>query len=180
MSERRSSSASTFVLAFVIGGIAGALLDQIHVRMGVLWYPRPVLLGQAWWVVPLFGAATLATLGGLSGFVARSPSLRQYDLLDGGLWFVAADWASGQWHAHPIGLGVAYLVAFAARTQHAQTWVLGLLITACGLAVEASLTALGAFHYYHPDAMGLPMWLPGLYLHVTPLALAIATALRER
>ena len=45
------------VTLFVLGGIGGILGDQIHVQFGVLSYAHPELLGQAWWVGPLFGSA---------------------------------------------------------------------------------------------------------------------------
>lgn len=33
------------------------------------------------------------------------------------------------------------------------------------------------FHYNHPQLASVPLWLPGLYLHVAPLAVAFARAL---
>src|SRR5437870_5833972 len=47
------------ILMFVLGGIGGALVDQIHVRFGVLFYPEPFFLGQGWWVAANFGIATI-------------------------------------------------------------------------------------------------------------------------
>lgn len=167
------------ILAFVLGGIGGAALDQIHVRMGVLYYATPLWFDQAWWVVPLFGAATVATITGARMWVDASPTMREHELLDAGSWFVAAYWASGQWQAHPIGLLVAYVIAFLVRTQHRPTWWFALALAVCGLVVEATISATGAFSYYHPDLFGLPLWLPGLYLHAAPFGLAVTTKLRR-
>ena len=47
-------------MLFLLGGAAGAGLDQIHVRTGVLSYASPGRLGQPWWVAPQFGAAAVA------------------------------------------------------------------------------------------------------------------------
>ena len=37
-----------------LGGIAATVCDANHVATGTLAYPRPVLFGQAWWVLPGF------------------------------------------------------------------------------------------------------------------------------
>src|SRR5690349_19041704 len=61
-----------WVLLFLAGGIGGALCDQIHVQAGVLAYPHPFVLDQAWWVAPQFGVAMLVILVGAGPFALRS------------------------------------------------------------------------------------------------------------
>ena len=61
-------SAQAFV--FLLGAVAGTLLDQIHVRSGVLWYAHPVLFGQAFWVPLVFGAGGLVLVNSHAVFVA--------------------------------------------------------------------------------------------------------------
>jgi hypothetical protein len=165
------------VVAFVLGGIVGLLLDQIHVRFGVLYYPRPFAWGQAWWVLPLFGATTLVVLSGAKLF-ARA-AIGEHDLTGSALWFLAAYWASGVWQGHPIGLAVAYLGFFALRTTHGATWLFGIGLALGGVIVEALLCSLDAFRYCFPDLLGLPYWLPGLYAHGAPFALAVALRMRR-
>jgi hypothetical protein len=169
-----------FVFALVLGGVLGALLDQIHVQYGVLWYPKPWLWGQSWWVAPLFAASTVVVLSGAKLFTDGAPGTREHDVLGSALWFGAAYWASGQWHGHPIGLSVAYLVLFLMRTTHRPTLIFAVLLAAGGVAFETMLSSTGAFRYHHPDLFGVvPMWLAGLYIHGAPLGLAIAARMRN-
>ena len=164
-------------IAFVIGGLVGLLLDQIHVRYGVLYYPDPWLWNQAWWVLPLFGMTTIVVLSGATLFSARS--IDEHELGGSAVWFVAAYWGSGVWQGHPIGLAIAYVLLFALRTTHAPTWLFALGVAGGGVIVELVLTSLGAFTYRFPDVLGLPWWLPGLYAHGTPLALALAQRMQR-
>jgi hypothetical protein len=166
--------------ALITGGAGGLLLDQIHVRYGVLHYPKPWLWGQAWWVAPLFAVATIVILSAARLFTDGAPGTREHQVAGSAGWFVAAYWASGQWHAHPIGLSVAYAVFFALRTTHRPTLIFAGLLAAGGVTFEAALSSTGAFAYRHPDFFGVPMWLAGLYLHGAPLALAISARLRPR
>ena len=168
-----------FVSALVLGGVCGLLLDHIHVHFGVLFYPNPWLWGQAWWVAPLFAAATIAILSGASLFTDGAPGTREHQVAGSAAWFVAAYWASGQWHGHPIGLALGYAGFFALRTTHRPTLIFAGLLAAGGVGFEALLSSTGAFHYRHPDLWGTPMWLAGLYLHGAPLALAVAARLRK-
>jgi hypothetical protein len=43
-----------------------------------------------------------------------------------------------------------------------------------GPAVEATVSALGGFHYLHPDFLGVTRWLPALYLHAGVVGVSIA------
>lgn len=165
------------VIAFVLGGLVGLLLDQIHVRYGVLYYASPFLFGQAWWVLPLFGCTTVGVLQGATLFTRAS--IGEHELVGSAIWFGAAYWASGIWHGHPIGLAIAYVIFFALRTTHAPTWLFALGTAGGGVLVECTLTSLGLFTYRHPDLLGLPYWLPGLYLHGVPFALALALRLHR-
>lgn len=176
----RMWTSTRLALALVVGGLCGLLLDQIHVRYGVLFYPEPWLWDQAWWVAPLFAGSTVVILSGARLFTEGAPGTREHDVMGSAGWFVAAYWASGQWHAHPIGLSVAYAVFFALRTTHRPTLMFAGLLAAGGVTFEALLSSTGAFSYRHPDLFGLPMWLGGLYAHGAPLALAIAGRMRAR
>lgn len=51
-----------------------------------------------------------------------------------------------------------------------------LLLAAVGTGVEAAISSPGASAYSHPDVLAVPIWLPGLYLHGAPVALALARA----
>jgi hypothetical protein len=166
------------VAAFWIGGVLGAVLDQIHVRYDVLWYPHPWLFGQAWWVVPLFGAATVTIASSAKWFSAHEEPAP--DLTGPAVWFALAYWASGMFAGSPRILLAVFVVLFVLRTAKGPTRWFGVALAICGSAFESILSSTGAFHYRNPDFARIPWWLPGLYLHVAPLGLAVAAHLRRR
>lgn len=167
------------LVAFMVGGIVGLLLDQIHVHYQVLYYPKPWLWGQAWWVMPLFGATTLVVATGADWWISRKPDAgRDEGLLEAAGMFLAAYWASGQWHQHPIGLSIAYAIVLPLRTTRPSTLAFAGLLALGGVLFEIGLSSTGAFVYRFPDMFGVPLWLPGLYMHGAALGLAIARALR--
>jgi hypothetical protein len=80
---------------FLVGAVAGASLDMIHVVSGVLSYPNPFYpWGQALWVPLLFGMAALVLVWGyqmVAAFVgARDPSPPASALTESALGFVLA------------------------------------------------------------------------------------------
>jgi hypothetical protein len=171
------------LLLFAGGGIALALCDQIHVQSGVLDYETGGFFGQAWWVPLQFGFASLAIVAGAAPFARRRAEPGAAAFVTGTLWFVGAYAASGVFDAHPEALAVAFLVTWAGRVALAQRpgnlVAYSLLLAAAGTGAEAILSAAGTFAYANPDVLGVPVWLPGLYLHGAPLALALAAAVAE-
>jgi hypothetical protein len=169
---------------FAGGGVALALCDQIHVQAGVLDYETGGFFGQAWWVPLQFGVASLAIVAGARPFARGWPAPRPSELVAGAAWFVAAYAASGVFDDRPGWLAAALVATWAARMARAQRplglvgW--SLLLAAAGTGAEALLSAAGTFSYAHPDLLGVPVWLPGLYLHGAPLALGLARALEAR
>lgn len=186
---RWKPTATQWLGLLFFGGVLGALCDQIHVRFGVLSYPRPDLLAQAWWVAPNFAVSAVLMMVGSQPFVERAPqtagahpSWRQ--LTEAALWFLTAYFASGLLFRHPAWLFAGYVATWLARVwprvERKPLLVHGILLAAAGTGYEAVLSALGTFHYHHPDVLGVPVWLPGLYLHGSPLAFQITRALRPK
>jgi hypothetical protein len=180
-------SASQWFGLLVLGGVLGALCDQIHVRFGVLSYPRADVLLQAWWVAPNFALSAVVMLVGSQPFVEQGiplersgPSSRE--LAIAGLWFLAAYFASGLLQDRPALLMAGYVAAWLARVlpraERKPMLVHGILLAAAGTGYETVLSAMDTFHYHHPQVLGVPVWLPGLYLHGSPLAFLITRALR--
>ena len=169
---------------FAAGGIGLALCDQIHVQAGVLDYETGGFFGQAWWVPLQFGVAALAIVAGAAPFARGRAKPGAAAFLTGTLWFVAAYAASGLFDAHPYALAAAFVVTWALRVafarQPAYLVASSLLLAAAGTGAEAILSAAGTFAYANPDLLGVPIWLPGLYLHGAPLALALARARSSR
>jgi hypothetical protein len=168
---------------FAAGGIGLALCDQIHVQAGVLDYETGGFFGQAWWVPLQFGVGALAIVAGAAPFARGRAKPGAAAFLTGTLWFVAAYAASGLFDAHPYALAAAFVVTWALRValarQPSSLVAFSLLLAAAGTGAEAILSAAGTFAYANPDLLGVPIWLPGLYLHGAPLALALAAALGE-
>ena len=168
-----------WVLLFLAGGIGGALCDQIHVQAGVLAYPHPFVLDQAWWVAPQFGVAMLVILAGVRPFALRSRS-RSRVLPDAAL-FLGAYGATGLFNRWPVALAAAFLVLFLARVAvdegRGVLVVFAVLLAAGGTIYEGTLASTGAFHYTRPDLYHVPIWLPGIYLNGAALALDVGRSL---
>jgi hypothetical protein len=173
---------SRFVTAFVLGAIVGTLGDRVHTFKGVLGYPHAFAFGEAAWVPLLMGGAGIAMVSGY-GLVHRvvgsnDERASMANVLSAFVWFAAAYAASGFFHQYPIALTLAFVAAFVARALREPVsraaWVYALVTALVGTLFEAGLSATGAFRYYTPDVIGVPMWLPGLYLHASLLARALA------
>jgi hypothetical protein len=174
-----------WLLLFVLGGLGGAALDQIHVQSGILSYPHPWALDQAWWVAPQFGVAVVVMVVGSSP-LARRTSLRASGVvLVDGAWFVAAYGASGLWGRHHAGvlaavLGVSWLARMAVRRDRNWLVLAGVLLAAGGVLYEGTVAGAGAFHYTRPDVYHVPVWLAGIYLHGAPVLIDAAGRLTGR
>jgi hypothetical protein len=156
-------------------GLATAL-DHAHATHRVLFYPRPSMGIQAWWVPLLFAGSTLALITQARLF--RRPgdgisrALGALSVLD----FALAYWLTAQARDFPwllaAGLAASWL-PWAGRDP--RRWALGLSVAVAGPLVESALSYAGAFHYLsdQPLVLGVPVWLPGLYLHVSVAARAL-------
>lgn len=174
----------------LIGGVAGAGLDLVcHVQQGVLYYPRPEpgVFGQPWWVAPQFGVATLAAIV-LSIPFARAAAPRRREtwispIVSGMLWLVAAYLASGLFRDYPVpltaALGGLFVARIALRPERGPVALWGIAMAIGGVAYEIAISRMGYFLYARPDWI-VPMWLPGVYLHAAPLAIAVTQALDAR
>jgi hypothetical protein len=167
---------------FAAGWVGGVLVDQIHVRSGVLSDRTPRLAGQAWWVGPQFGVASFPIISSarVAGRDTPVPSTRQ--LLSGGAWFLGAYLASAVFQRRPRLLAAVLVVMWLVRVRgrgddRIRVGVYGLLLALVGSAFEGRWSATGSFTYAAPDIAGVPLWLPGLYLHGAPLAVDVARKL---
>ena len=178
----------TWLQLFLIGGVAGALYDQIHVQGHVLAYPRHDFLQQSWWVAPNFGLASvmIALTGGwLARWASRmhmgapdkSNQTHNRELLGHFAWFTLAYLASAFLPLQQpmlLALFVAtWLGRVLPRRDRMPQLVQGLSLAVAGTTFETVLSSTGAFTYLRPDLVYVPSWLPGLYLHGAPLALAL-------
>ena len=175
------------VALLVSAGLCTAL-DHQHVVWGVLAYPHPELWQQAWWVPLLFFVATLAALAAadplrrLVGSEPAPPPGLALAVVDAAS-FAAAYYLTAVAHHEPDALtailgGTWLLRAMAGLPGWAVAYCIGAALI--GPAVESTLSAVGGFHYLHPDFLGVARWLPALYLHVGVVAVSVAGLLRAR
>lgn len=132
------------------------------------------MFGQAPWVPLLFGASGLALTAGYAGLARlageRAPRATLPELARSLLWFFAAYASTAAYQQKPRRLALALVSCWMARVLAAPTagkLVAGPLLAAAGPLFESRLSSTGAFRYRRPDAMGLPLWLPALYLHAS-------------
>lgn len=164
-------------LLFLAGALGMSLCDRVHLGYGVLVQRGPAILGQAWWVLPLFGGGGVAMVVGhhvvrrALGDPLRPRSVRALvgSTILGGLVYVVTGPLQHAKIALAVGLGAAWLVRAGLRrtpTALVASAVLGL----AGPLVEATVARFGGHTYAHPDLFGVPLWLPGIYLHGALLA----------
>jgi mannose/fructose/N-acetylgalactosamine-specific phosphotransferase system component IIC len=166
---------------FVIGGIAGTLLDRIHTYFGVLAYAHPFVCGEAWWVPLIMGTASVALVVGYKMWCAIFGEERgggtDRDVIIASVWFAAVYLASGLAKDDPIALTIAFTATFLARALDTPAsramWAHAATAAVVGTLVEFGLTHIGAFRYLHPNAAGLPYWIGALYLHAGLLGRAV-------
>jgi hypothetical protein len=177
----RASRARTakWLITIAFGGVVATTGDHLHVVYRVLSYPHPALFQQGLWVLPLFAGATAAMLAG-SELVRRrldgeavATSLGEA-VLATGAFFVAYAFTAVAAELPTFVLAVL-LVTWLLRVRSMARWVVvyALVTAVCGVGFEAGLSRLGGFAYVRPDGLGVPRWLPGLYLHAALAAVRI-------
>lgn len=179
---------SRWLAALAAGSALCTLCDQVHVRTGVLAYRVPALAGQAWWVPLVFvlaagaGLALWAVLGRFDASVRRDLQSGPRDVwgtreaLFAAAWLVVIYGSSGFVQSRPHAAFAVYVALFMLRAWSLRAPGVvthALLFAAGGTAFEAALSATGAFWYTRPELFGVPVWLPGLYLHGTFVARAV-------
>lgn len=178
-----------WITTFLVGAIAGTLLDQLHVQGNVLGYGSgAVRAGQAWWVPLEFGIAAVALVFATHHHlrawrVYRNRHPRRAVIIDSA-WFVAAYLLTATvgdvnvW-AVAAALGAVWLlrIVLQRRPMHVAVFSIGLAVF--GTAWEAALSHTGEFTYMHPTSLGVPAWLPFLYAMGAPAACSLV-ALLER
>ena len=155
---------------FLLGATLGTALDALEVYSGVERYPRPVLFGVTWWVPLLFGAAAVAI--GYSHplvdpLILRTRPYHRLSVSIGELtWLVLAYLIS----VSPLDslaraglIALIYLNFWLLAGRSWQDLLLASVTAVTGTLTEMILVNAGVFSYTHPDILGVPYWLPGLY-----------------
>lgn len=177
-----------WVTAVAAGSLMCTLCDQVHVRTHVLVYRAPAVAGQAAWVPLVFVLAAFAGLA-LWWLLARLDPTVSRDLATGPkdhwgarealfavAWMVLIYASSGFVQGAPRGAFAVYVALFMLRAWSLRAPGVvthALVFAAGGTAFEAALSSTGAFWYTQPELFGVPVWLPGLYLHGAFVARAV-------
>jgi hypothetical protein len=170
------------MMLFLAGSVGGILLDQIHVVGGVLSYAEPVFFGQAWWVGPQYGLATVLAYLSARLFLRGAGTIGRSIFWDS-LWFVAAYFSTAVFQE-----SVGFLILGLLGTWIVRVWfsecrlriaVYSLLLALVGLFYEFLLTNLGVFSYSRPQIGSVVFWLPFLYLHAGIFALSVTMTIER-
>jgi hypothetical protein len=156
------------------GSAICTVCDHLHATHGVLVYAHPVAWQQAWWVPLLFAAASVAALAGVAPvrrLFGATPVARPSPvsvLVDGLAFVMAYAYTSFAPAAQANATLLVLTLWWLARLMRGRpSWLAAysIVMALAGSSFEAGWSALGFFHYVHPDVAGVPRWLPGIYLH---------------
>ena len=161
-----------YLILFLGGGLLLSLGDRVHMHFGVLSQHDSSFFGQAWWVPLVFGTICAASLPfvRLTRRVLREAPARTSvsSVAAAVIVLMVAYAATGPLGHQKLGLtlllGLTWLARAAVRRRVTEIAVSILLATGGALA-ETAMCAGGLFWYHDPDFIGIPMWLPTLYLH---------------
>ncbi len=169
LEQDRAARGWPILWLFLLGAILGTGLDALHVYSKVERYPIPILFGLAWWVPLLFGAAAVA-IGYSHPLVDPLLHHRRFRRLSVSIgeltWVLLAYLVSASTLPSIAKVGlltVIYLNFWVLAGRGWQNLLLSLVTAITGTLIEMILVAAGAFSYLHPDFVGVPYWLPGIY-----------------
>lgn len=185
-SRTDAASVGAVALVALAIGLACTALDALHVASGTLVYAHPGSLHQPLWVAPQFIALITVTLLALRWFplVEAHPDLADRQVfidaaVMGGLYAASSLIGAHGWLGALVFLAV-WLARLVRRPGRVDVVVLSVLAAIIGPAYEVLLIHLGAFHYAHPTVLGVPLWLPMLYLNAGPLLQSLRVRLAGR
>ncbi len=169
------------VTVFLVGTVAGGLCDQIHIQTKTTVYENPDFFGQPWYIPLVFGTGITLAFIAAQRFAKKmwpNEGPKNGAIAAELAYFFVAYFASATFqHSRPL-LTVMLYMTFALRILLApNTKTMVTFAALCGIGgttIEIVLSALGSFHYAHPDFFGVPYWLPALYCHAAPAGLSLA------
>jgi hypothetical protein len=165
-------SPSRIAACFAIGAVLGTSLDALHVHGDVLVYHGATIGDIGWWVPLQFGLVGVAAGLAVPLFerLAGPPERPRWsaDRLIGELILFAALYEITTLPSpDDAGWLAAGLFALAgARLALAPVkgdWLYVVVAAVLGPLGEALVSATGVFEYLHPDILGVPWWLAGLW-----------------
>ncbi|HKV59830.1 MAG TPA: hypothetical protein VJO32_16180 [Ktedonobacteraceae bacterium] len=154
---------------FLLGASLGTALDAFHVFSHVERYATPALLGVAWWVPLLFGGAAVAIACShplLDPLLHHRRFRPLFSSLLGLAWLPLVYLISASFFDTLTKTALILLIYCNFWLLAGSDWqnlVFSLVTAITGTLIEMILVAAGAFAYLHPDMLGVPYWLPGIY-----------------
>jgi hypothetical protein len=149
-----------------IGATLGVLLDGLHSHFGATSYTDPLFAKTAWWAFPLFAAAYAAGISRPA--IDEKPVVPQWKVgMAMGLFILAYIIT-----VTPFDLSsrMALLVAtFVTSSHFCDPSRAGIIVALCasiiGPFVEINVVRTGSFIHHEAHFLGVPYWLPLLYLN---------------
>lgn len=162
----------------VLGTTVGTLLDAVHVwtkTAGYAGVAKVPVLEVAWYVPPEFALAGVV-VGMLRPEFDEELRRKRSDLpawkVLAGMVLLVVVWGAsalfGLWGMGNVTITAVLLPVGAAgwyafdRTK--QGVIAALLTALLGVGVESALTYTGSYYYTRPDFIGVPVWLPVVYV----------------
>jgi hypothetical protein len=165
-SARMQRLLRTTLILTGLGATLGSLLDGIHSHFGALSYTTPFLAQTAWWVPLLFaGAYATGAMRPLLG--SREPALPGWKAALGMGLFILSYWltvAPWPWLVRTAIISVLFVAGWAICDGTLLGVGIALLTAIIGPTVEITLVHAGTFVHHEVFALGIPGWLPFLYL----------------
>ncbi|MAF64120.1 MAG: hypothetical protein CMJ84_00485 [Planctomycetes bacterium] len=168
----KAPSGIQWAVLALVGGVALTLCDSVHIAYGVLEKTNADFAGQSWWTLPMFSTLSLFIVPVYRRFRcltgARALATSKGELAFSAVGFLASYACTGplgHWGVWLAALLTAAWVARLIRRRVRGIILFSLLLAVAGPAVEAAISASGAFHYTAPDLFTVPSWLPMIYLH---------------
>jgi hypothetical protein len=166
MPASRQRLARAALILVVLGATLGSALDAIHSHFGAISYTTPLVAKAAWWV-PLLFAGAYGTGIGRPLLAREEPPLPLWKVALGMGLFIGAYWLTVVPWPWLVRCAVLTAIFVAGWAICDRTW-LGLLIAALaavfGPVVEITLVQAGVFVHHEALVLGIPAWLPFLYL----------------
>ena len=167
--DRGKRLGRAYLILAVIGASLGTALDAIHTNFGATSYTSPAFAKAALWVPLLFAFAYSAAIA--RPLLDRASRPAAWQALLGVSLFIAAYWLSVApipWGARAAIIGGIFAVSWYVCDRTRAGVIVALIGAVCGPAVEVVLVGAGTFVHHETLALGIPGWLPFLYLTAGP------------
>jgi hypothetical protein len=156
----------TTLILMGLGATLGPALDAIHSHFGALSYTHPVFAKAAWWVPLLFSGAYASGIARPLLARGEPPPPAWKAALGMGLFIVAywlsvAPWTSA---VRSAVLGVIFVAGWWNCDRTPAGVITAAVAAIVGPAVESVLVNAGTFVHHEVFMLGVPAWLPFLYL----------------